>query len=350
MKFKIVHYINQFYAGHGGEDKADWKPESHAEAMGPGLEIKRSLEGTNAELVGTVVCGDGFYGEHMDEARSKCLDMIRAFKPDLVIAGPAFNAGRYGVACGDISATVIAELGIPAVCGMYKENPGVEMYASKGVYIIPTPDSARGMKEGVAKMVKLALKILAKEAMGPARVEGYFSRGIRKCFFAEESGAERAVKMMLARLRGEEFLTEYEMPSFKHITPAPPLKDLKKATIALITSGGIVPCGNPDRLRVSSAESFHAYDITGVDALSSETYESVHGGYDRQWANENPNVVLPVDAMRELEREGVFGKLHNTIYTTTGTGTSVQFSESFGKAIGDELKKAEVSAAILTST
>lgn len=350
MKFRIVHYINQFYAGHGGEDKADWKPESHAKAMGPGLEIQRALDGSGAELVGTVVCGDGFYGEHMDEARARCLEMIRAFNPDLVIAGPAFNAGRYGVACGDITATVIAELGIPAVSGMYSENPGVQMYATKGVYIVPTPDSARGMKDSVARMTKLALKILNKEAMGPARLEGYFSRGIRKCFFSEESGAERAVKMMLARLRGEAFQTEYEMPSFKRIPPAAPLKDLKKATIALVTTGGIVPCGNPDRLRVSSAESFHAYDISGMDALTAATYESVHGGYDRQWANENPNVVMPVDAMRELEREGYFGKLHNIIYTTTGTGTSVQFSESFGQAIGEELKKAEVSAAILTST
>lgn len=350
MKYKIVHYINQFYAGHGGEDKADWKPESHHGPLGPGLEIQRALAGSNAEVVGTVVCGDGFYGEHMDEARAQCLEMIRAFKPDILIAGPAFNAGRYGVACGDISAAVINALGIPAVSGMYKENPGVEIYAVKGVYIIPTPDSARGMREGLSKMVALAQKLLAKEVMGPARVEGYLSRGIRKCFFAEESGAERAVKMMLARLRGEPFETEYEMPTFKRIPPAAPLKDLKKATIALVTTGGMVPCGNPDRLRVSSAESYHAYDISGLDALSSANFESVHGGYDRQWANENPNVVLPVDAMRALEREGVFAKLHNTIYTTTGTGTSVQFSESFGVEIGEALKKAEVSAAILTST
>ena len=26
-KIKVVHYINQFFAGIGGEDKADYKPE-----------------------------------------------------------------------------------------------------------------------------------------------------------------------------------------------------------------------------------------------------------------------------------------------------------------------------------
>ena len=32
--------------------------------------------------------------------------MVKKYNPDLFIAGPAFNAGRYGVACGDICKTV----------------------------------------------------------------------------------------------------------------------------------------------------------------------------------------------------------------------------------------------------
>ncbi len=39
----------------------------------------------------------------MDEAGEKILKMIADFKPDAVIAGPAFNAGRYGTACGAVS-------------------------------------------------------------------------------------------------------------------------------------------------------------------------------------------------------------------------------------------------------
>lgn len=31
---KVVHYINQFYAGIGGEDKADYKPEVREEPVG----------------------------------------------------------------------------------------------------------------------------------------------------------------------------------------------------------------------------------------------------------------------------------------------------------------------------
>lgn len=351
MKYRIVHYINQFYAGKGGEDKADYKPESVAGPVGPGGEIARLLKtmGDEAEVVGTVICGDSYYGEHMDEAREVCVKMIADFKPDLLIAGPAFNAGRYGVACGDVGTAVSRQLNIPVVSGMYKENPGVELF-HKDLYIVPAADSARGMRADLEKMVKLGMKLVRKEEMGPAREEGYFSRGIRKCFFKKESGAARGVRMMLARLRGEEFQTEYEMPVFKKIPPAAPVKDMKSATIAIITSGGVVPTGNPDHIRVSSADSFGGYDISALNDLTPETYESIHGGYDRAWANEDPDCVVPLDELRKMEKEGVFKKIHPIFYTTTGTGTSVNNAEKFGQEIGEALKKAEVSAAILTST
>ncbi len=345
---RVVHYINQFYAGKGGEDKADWKPEAVAGAVGPGLELQR-LFGGQAEVVGTVICGDSFYGENMEAAQAEVVRLIEGFKPDVLIAGPAFNAGRYGVACGNVCQGVTAKLGIPAVSGMYHENPGLDLYR-KYAYIVPTPDSAKGMKEALPKMAALALKLGKKEPMGSAAEEGYFSRGIRKSFFRPVNGAERAVEMALARLRQQDFKTEYEMPVFKRIPPAAPVKDMKKATIALITSGGVVPLGNPDHIRVSSAESFGAYDISKLKDMTPENYESIHGGYDRHWANLDPDVVVPLDVMRKLEEEGVYAKLHPTFYATTGTGTSVAHAERFGQEIGEELRKAGVSAAILTST
>jgi len=128
------------------------------------------------------------------------------------------------------------------------------------------------------------------------------------------------------------------------------VKDLSKATIALVSSGGVVPKGNPDRIRVSSAESYGIYDISRVDDLTPEIFESIHGGYDRVWANEDPDVVLPVDVMREMEKQGVFGNLYDYVFTTTGTGTAVANAERFGQEIGEQLKKDGVDAAILTST
>ena len=348
MTYRIVHYINQFYAGIGGEEKADHRPEVREGAVGPGVQIAK-LFGSDASVVGTVICGDGYYGEKTEDARNKCLEMIKGLRPDILLAGPAFNAGRYGFACGDISAAAGEELGIPTVTAMYPENPGVELY-SKKTYIAVTSDSARGMANAISAMAEIGSKLLKGEEMGPARLEGYIHRGIRKSFFHEKRGAERAIEMLLAKMRGEEFRTEYEMPVFNKIPPAPPVRNLKDATIALVSSGGIVPKGNPDRIRVSSAENFGSYDISELKNMTPDNYESIHGGYDREWANVDPDVVLPLDVMRELESEGVFKKIHPTFYTTTGTGTAVANAERFGKEIGEELKKAGVDAAILTST
>ena len=50
-------------------------------------------------------------------------------------AGPAFNAGRYGVACGTIAAAVKEELGHSGLyTGMYIENPGADMFKNQSIY------------------------------------------------------------------------------------------------------------------------------------------------------------------------------------------------------------------------
>ena len=79
--------------------------------------------------------------------------MVKKYNPDLFIAGPAFNAGRYGVACGH-SRAVKEELKIPVLTGMYIENPGADMF-KKSVYIVSTKNSAAGMRDAVKKMVPL---------------------------------------------------------------------------------------------------------------------------------------------------------------------------------------------------
>ena len=126
-KLRVVHYINQFFAQIGGEEMADYKPEYREGTVGPGLALKAAF-GEEAEIVGTIVCGDSYFNENLETAKSEVLAMVKAAKPDLFVAGPAFNAGRYGVACGTITEAVKNELHIPAVTGMYVENPGADMF------------------------------------------------------------------------------------------------------------------------------------------------------------------------------------------------------------------------------
>lgn len=348
-KVKVVHYINQFFANIGGEEKADYPAELRkGEFVGPGMALNAAF-GEEAEIVGTIVCGDSYFNENMDKAKADILAMVKELEPDVFIAGPAFNAGRYGVACGTMADAVQEELGIPAVTGMYEENPGADMFKQK-VYMIATKNSAAGMRDAVKKIAPLALKLARGEKIGASVEEGYLPNGVRVNFFEEKRGSERAVEMLLKKLSGKPFTTEFPMPDFDRVEPNPAVKDLAHAKVALVTSGGIVPKGNPDHIESSSASHYGEYDIDGVTNLTEETYETAHGGYDPVYANEDADRVLPVDVMRDLEKEGVIGELHHKFYTTVGNGTSVASAKAFAAEYAQKLVADGVQAVILTST
>ena len=345
-KIRIVHYLNQFFGGIGGEDKADFRPTYVNGPVGPG-KLFQKIFGDNAEITATIICGDSYFAENQEQALSEILFLINGFKPDIVIAGPAFNAGRYGLACGAVCEAV-QKLNIPAVCGMHPENPGADLY-NKTVWIIKTKDSVAGLKEAAEKMARFALKLLNKESIGSPDEENYIKRGLRQNYFAKKTGAERAIEMLLKKISGRPFQTEYPLPVFDRVEPAPAITDISRAKIALVTSGGIVPKGNPDRIESSSASKFGRYLIP-VENLTPSTHESCHGGYDNTYANADPHRVLPIDVLRDLEQEGKIGALLDFYYVTVGNGTSVANGKKFGQAIAQKLKEYEVQAVILTST
>lgn len=347
-KIRVVHYINNFFAGVGGEEKANIPPEKRSGVVGPGIAIQKAF-GDEAEIVATVICGDTYFGENIKEATKVLLDMIKEEKPDLFIAGPAFNAGRYGVACGSICKAVEDELEIPVITGMYEENPGVDMF-KLDLNILSTGNSAATLRKCIPNFSKLALKLARKEEIGSPEEEGYILRGIRTNYFNSLRGSERAVDMLVKKMNKKEFATEYEMPNFDRVQPAKPIKDMSKVKIALVTSGGIVPIDNPDKIESSSATKFGTYDLSNMESMGKDDFTTIHGGYDRSFVLKNPNLVVPLDVMRDLEKEGVVGEIANYFMATTGTGTSVGNAKKFGEDIGKKLIEDNVSCVILTST
>ena len=348
MTYKVVHYINQFFAGIGGEEKADIAPEVREGVVGPGMALNNFLKKGDAEIVATIICGDSYFAENMDSASDFVVEAMKKYNADGFVAGPAFNAGRYGTACGAVCKAVGEKLGIPTVSAMYVENPGVDLY-KKYTYIVSAADSARGMGKAVPVMASMLLRQIKGEKIGTPKEEGYIERGVRVNKFYDKIGAERAVEMLIKKLKGEEFQTEYPMPVFDRVEPRPALADVSKATIALVTSGGIVPFGNPDHIAASSAQNYGEYNIAGVEDLKQGEYQTAHGGYDQTYANEDPDRVLPVDVMRKLEKEHKIGKLYDFYYATVGNGTGVANAKRFGTEIGKKLH-GKVDAVILTST
>ena len=347
-KYKIVHYINNFFSGAGGEKAAGMRPEIHEGPLGPGLALAGAC-GEEFEIAATAVCGDNYFGENLEDAAAELIGMIRPFKPDLFIAGPAFNAGRYGVACGTICKEVEKALGIPVLTGMYEENPGVDMFR-KDLIVIKTKNSAAGMRKAVPVFKRLGEKLVkGREILGPD-MEGYLERGIRVNYFAEKRGSERAIELLLKKCRGEECQTEYPMPEFDRVEPAAPVTDLAHTKIAIVTSGGIVPQGNPDHIESSSATKYGIYSIKGMDRMDKKDFMTVHGGYDRAFVTEDPNLVVPLDVLRKLEKEGVIGELAGYFISTTGTGTATGNAKAFGRDFVGKLKEDGIGAVILTST
>jgi betaine reductase len=338
---KAVHYVNQFFAGLGGEDKAETPPARLDGAVGPG----RGLVAEGVEITVTLACGDDYFAEHEDEALATLLDWLQEEKPDVLVAGPAFGSGRYGYACGTLVAAS-AERGIPAVAAMHPENPGVD--AAGKAYIVPTAVNVAGMRDALPRLATLASALAEGRELGGADDEGYIPRGFRRNYVADQPGAERAIDLLLRKLEGE---TRTEVGGgLDRVEPPGPVQDLSEALVALVTEAGCVPQGNPDRLQSVRAQGWFRYELDGEETLSSARYESVHGGFDVTLANEDPNRLVPLDAARALEHEGRIGRVHEAFYTTTGNGTPVVVATRFGREIAAELSAAGVGAVLLSGT
>lgn len=345
---RIVHYLNQFFGGLGGEEKAGVPLEAREGAVGPGLLLEQLL-GKDAKVVVTLVCGDNYAVEKQEAMISLALEKMREAKPDLFIAGPCFQGGRYGMAAGALCSAVQQSLGIPVVSAMSAENPGVDLYR-EALYIVDSGSNAARMRDVLAKMASLAVKLLSKAAIGWPGEEGYLTRGLIRDQFVEQTAAERLVDMVLAKVKGEPFESEMRPTAFAPIPIPPGLKDLSKAKVMLITDGGLVPTGNPDKIQGSVATRWGSYKIAGCDDLKGEDYEISHGGYDPQFVRQDPDRLVPLDAMRALEREGVIGKLHDEFISTSGLANPLSNTRRMGREMAERVKQLGVDAVILTST
>src|SRR5579875_2178846 len=173
---KIVHYLNQFFAGIGGEEKADVGLEARAEAIGPARLLAQKLGGAS---VVTVICGDNYAAEHLDAVTDELARLVAAEQPDAVVLGPAFNAGRYGLVCAALAAELPARTGVPAITGLYEENAALELYRSRALIARRVPRLAAG------------------ECIEDPAAAGLYGSGGRRNQVVERPAADRAVDMLL---------------------------------------------------------------------------------------------------------------------------------------------------------
>jgi betaine reductase len=347
---KILHYLNQFFAGIGGEEKAGQGLLFLSKPAGPGNWLRDALKNHALEYA-TVVCGDNYFHEQEETALASLTDVMAQFAPDLFIAGPAFHAGRYGIACAKTCSFVRERWNIPALTGLYEENPGVQEIG-RHVYVIQTGSSAASMQATLKRFAELAVLLLEKESDKIQRFKEEYCLKIPRRFTVNAAAPDyvRAVDMLLAKLHGKPFETEIpRIEMAPHPIPAA-VENLPRATLAIVTEGGMVPKGNPDRLESSRGTKYFKYSIKDRDDLREGEFEAMHTGYDTSTVNQDPDRLVPLDALRRLERDGKFGRLHDCYYVTTGTGAMPAKMQEIGAGIAAELCAAAVNGVILTAT
>ena len=345
---KVFYYTNQFYAGIGGEESASIGLEFRPGPVGPGAFLQQEL-GDDFEVVMSAVCGDNTIAEQGENLVPKILEAVKASGAELFVAGPAFNAGRFGLGCGHTTAAVTEQLKIPAVTAMFSENPGTDLYKNR-CYILQTGNNARHLKDVIRAIAVFAKRLCRGDEILDGKAERYHGTGPAIDIDYSTPAAKRGIDMLLAKFSGEKFRTEVVMPNHEEI-PIPQLsKPLSQCKIGLVTDGGLVPMGNPDKQVPTNSKFFRRYSIEGMDTLKSEDWEVSHQGYNSAFVRQDPNRLVPVDALRELVKMCTIGSLNDAFYSTAGVMTPMEKCKEFGEGIAKALIADGCDAAIVTST
>ena len=111
-KIKVVYYINQFFGQEGGEESASIGIKVHEGAFGLAQSFADAY-GEDCEVLATIVCGDNYIAEKLEEVTAEIVEMIAGYDPDLFVAyypygrvckeadkqGKIGSAGCRGILC-----------------------------------------------------------------------------------------------------------------------------------------------------------------------------------------------------------------------------------------------------------
>lgn len=240
---------------------------------------------------------------------------------------------------------------IPALTGMHEENPGTKEIG-RHVFVLQTGASAAAMQESLNRFSRLIERLLAADEKGVDNFRAEYCLAIPRRFTVRGTAPDyvRATDLLLAKLRGQ--LYESEIPRIEAKRHAIPnlTADLSDTIVALVTEGGLVPKGNPDRLESSRGTRYFKYGLSGREDLRRGEFEAMHTGYDTATVDQDPDRIVPLDAMRVLEKAQRFKKLHDHYFVTTGTGAMPSKMEEIGAGIASELANSGIGAVILTAT
>lgn len=157
---RVLCITNHFFAGLD-TDKTDVEPYFTKDIPNITKGIDEYVNSkANASVIGTLVVPDNtFENQYKDMIESLIMNVIQNEKPDIIICGPAFNAGKFAKNCCKICLLILEKFGLPAVTSIYPENEYYKKY--KGlIYMIDGGNSAAKMKYDMPALCDYALHVL----------------------------------------------------------------------------------------------------------------------------------------------------------------------------------------------
>lgn len=123
-------------------------------------------------------------------------------------------------------------------------------------------------------------------------------------------------------------------------------KDLSSATVAIVSATGVFL---PDQEPFPGEDPGDiTYRVIPADADVS-TMRIVHGHYDHSEADADPNIVFPLETLRELAAEGVIGAVNDKHYSFGFTTRLKDLYEQAYPEIADKIERSKTKLVLLTA-
>ena len=84
--------------------------------------------------------------------------------------------------------------------------------------------------------------------------------------------------------------------------------------------------------------------------MQESEWDVFHAGYGASFMIANANYGVPLDAIRQLEKDHAFGRLYPFFYGTTGVEGEVAKMAAMGTDMGNDMKKEGIKGVLMVST
>jgi glycine/betaine/sarcosine/D-proline reductase family selenoprotein B len=123
-------------------------------------------------------------------------------------------------------------------------------------------------------------------------------------------------------------------------------KDLATATVALVTATGVYAPGQ-EAFSIEDPGDVTYRVIEGATETSS--LKIAHHHYDHAEADADPNIVFPLDSLRELVADGVIAAVNDKHYSYGFTTRLRELYETVFPEIADKIERSKTKLVVLTA-